>query len=287
MCKEGGSMGLRALVVVSILASAVTARGQRRGGEHHTQVLQIQLPVQVRFGDTTVAARTYRLTLVSGGFALTDPTTMLTVANIPVTGTEADKAVPTPRAELERHGDRVQIVMRAGDRVYRATGQANTVAPAAAPSYAVTLAKSEREVAGGMPEQQTPAQLVARAAKRYASGVKHCADKAHRGRWTTDDPRLVRCVCPIVRRWKMPALDAPLLMHWPLAKGRHGFSFSVTPEGKVTSCRVWAGAKPPPDPKMAATESETATSGTESEAIALPMEPEAAAPPTPAESPSP
>jgi hypothetical protein len=271
-------MGFRALVVVSILASAVTTRGQRREGEHHTRVLQIQLPVQVRFGDTTVAARTYRLTLVSGGFALIDPTTMLTVATLSVTDTETEQAVATPLAELEWQGDRIDIIMRAGDRVYRATGQADTGAPVARSSYAVTLAKNEREVAGGMPRQRTPAQLVARAAKRYASSVKHCADKAHRGRWMTDDPRFVRCVCPIVRRWKMPALDAPLLMHWPLAKGRHGFSFSVTPEGKVSSCRVWAGAKPPPDPATAAIESEAAASATE---------PAAAVPATPGESPPP
>jgi hypothetical protein len=83
--------------------------------------------------------------------------------------------------------------------------------------------------------------------RRYRRSLRHCADAAHRSRWRTDDPRFVRCVCPIVERWRLPTVSTPLRMHHPLAKGRSGFSFTVTAEGKAVACRVWVGPSPPVD----------------------------------------
>jgi len=236
--------GARVLVAAAITMVVAPAQAQRREGRQSTSVLEVRLPVCVKFGKLAIPARSYRVTLGAGVFALADPQTMVVIATVPVTEAETAKAVEQPRIEIEHVGSRVDIVMLAGDRIYRATGVA-AEGESPEPSPVVLAGKQERVVEGGGPEQRTATQLVARATKRYMSGIKHCVDKAHRSRWGTDDHRFVKCVCPIVLRWKMPPINAPLLMHWPLAKGRHGFSFHVTPAGKVTSCRVWAGSKPP------------------------------------------
>jgi hypothetical protein len=121
----------------------------------------------------------------------------------------------------------------------------------------VLAAKSETRLERRGPVELSGAELVERAVKRYFGGIKHCVDKAQRNRWVTDDPRFYRCVCPIVLKWRLPRVKSELVIHYPLARGRSGMTFTATPAGKVASCRVWIGAKPPEEPTKATTEGET------------------------------
>ena len=228
---------------VLLLLSASLATAQRREGKVETRVLRLSLEQPVRFGNVVVPAHTYRAMLGADGLALVDPETMVLVATVPVAMTDDPEPRAEPLVQVYRSGARVEIVVHLGTQVARAQG---VVAPPAEGAPDVTLAgKAETTVVADLPEQESERALVDRAVQRYFSGIKHCADKAHRNHWTTDDPRFVSCVCPLLEKWRLPKVKAPLRVDHPLVKGRSGFSFTATPGGRPAGCRVWVGAAPP------------------------------------------
>ncbi len=255
-----------------ILASAASpAAAQRRDGGTATGVFKITLTAPVRFGDVTIPGRRYRLTLGTGSFSLADINTMVLIATIPAQETTVSEIVTPAKVEVKQSGNTVEIVLRYSDKQYRAVGI--TAEPAVQDVSRVTLAgKKERVVEQTDPTAATDAANVRRALRRYLRSVKHCADAAHRSRWRTDDPRFIRCVCPIVAKWRLPKVKKRLRVHQPLAKGRSGFSFSVTIEGRTDACRVWAGASPPPPPSP---ETKTPEAVPPSDAVTAPAIPEA------------
>ena len=232
-----------AVVVTTALMMEPVASAQRREGSTSTAVLQVQLPQSVRFGSVTVPAHTYRLTLGTEGFALADVETMVLVATVPAQVTEVADTAAEPSAAVKRSGAKVEIVVKIGNQVARAEGIAIT---SVGDARDVTLAgRSETTVEGGNPETQSERALVEQAVQLYLSGIKHCADQAHRNRWNTDEPRFVKCVCPVLAKWRLPKVRQPLRLDLPLAKGRSGFSFTAMPDGKPIECRVWTGPTPP------------------------------------------
>jgi hypothetical protein len=229
------------------MLSILPAQAQRRDRGPASGVFQITLTSPVRFGDVVVPPRNYRLTLSHGGFALADADSMVHVATVPVEASTGHATVATATVEVDQQGETVTLVMRYSDRVLEAVGTATE--PAVPEPIRVVLAgKRETLVDTKISRAETTdLENVVRALKRYRRSLQHCTDAAHRSRWQTDDPRFVRCVCPIIERWRLPKVSTPLRVHRPLAKGRSGFSFTVTVEGKVTGCRVWIGAAPPAD----------------------------------------
>ncbi|MEE8408154.1 MAG: hypothetical protein V3T05_00985 [Myxococcota bacterium] len=204
------------------------------------------MPVQ--FGDVRVPKRRYRLTLGADSFALADINTMVLIATIPVEETTMVEIVTPAKVEIKQKGSTVEIVLRYADKQYRAVG--STAERAVPDASLVTLAgRKERTVERADPAAATDAANVRRALRRYLRSVNHCADAAHRSRWRTDDPRFIRCVCPIVAKWRLPKVKKRLRVNQPLAKGRSGFSFSVIADGSTDACSVWTGAVPPPPPK--------------------------------------
>jgi len=123
----------------------------------------------------------------------------------------------------------------------------------------VTLIKDEATMATPTPETPPERVWVTQAVARYLESLTDCGDKAQKNHWATDDPRFVRCVCPLALKWRLPKLAAPLLFHTPIVKGKNGLSLTVTPEGKASNCRVWVGAEPPPPPAEPAAAASPAT----------------------------
>lgn len=225
---------------------------QRREGSTSDARLELALPAAVRFGEQVLPARLYRLSLAEGKLSFTDANTMVTAATVAVVESAGSDWVSPAKVELKKKGAAIEVIVRSGDRIYVASGAPADGGGAGAQSYEVQLAKNATALdLGAAPEQQSDRQLVARALERYGADVKRCAEKAQKSAWTTDDPRFVKCVCPLAKKWRMPKLSAELLMHHELAKGRAGMSFTVSADGKVKSCRVWVGASPPAEESAA------------------------------------
>ncbi len=229
--------------VALLWALSATASAQPREGTATAAAFDLVLPVTARFGDQVVAARRYRLTLAAQGFALADPESMVFMHSLAVQEAQA-AAVAEPKVKVERRGNTVMVTLHSGDRVYSAHG---VVAEAAAQQATlVTLAaKEETALDRQTPEEKTARSVIEQAVKRHEPMLNECVDKAQRGRWGTDDPRFVKCLCPLLDMWRLPRLKEDLRIHHALAPGRAGVSFTATVKGKATACRVWTGAKSP------------------------------------------
>lgn len=239
--------GYCGLLLAGSVISVTTLHAQPRDSSRDTTPLTVTIPFATRFGETVVAPRRYRVTLDANGLALVDPDSMLLVAVVPVEQSTAADSVAAPEVSIAVHGSELTITLRHLDQVYHAHGAQAELVTDRAPQ--VELAgKSETLVADAAPETTTERDLIDRALVRYLGDVKHCADKAHRARWQTDDPKFVRCLCPMTEKWRLPRLEHAIRVHRPLTRGRHGFSITVSPEGRATECRVWAGVEPPAEP---------------------------------------
>ncbi|MEK7703411.1 MAG: hypothetical protein AAB426_00520 [Myxococcota bacterium] len=235
------------LLASSLLFTETSAQAQPRDSSRDEAVLEIVLPFAVRFGDQVVPARRYRLTLGADGFAFVDAQSMLLAATVAVEEVTSATAVTKPEVAIEVLGDAVIITLRHLDQSYHAHGDKIALLPSTERRVELA-AKSETLLGDVAAESTSERQLIDQALVRHLVDVKHCADKAHRGRWQTDEPRFFACVCPLIVKWRLPRLAHAVRVHRPLTKGRHGFSFTVTPEGRATDCRVWAGLEPPADP---------------------------------------
>jgi len=246
----------RIWLILGAIACALPfhAYAQRRG-ETGTlaEELRVELPTTTRFGEITVPARPYRVQISGDNLVLANPDTMEVQATLHAVVAGLPAAVPAGKAEVQTKGNEVLLVVLVGDKSYTAKGQ-KAALPKAVEAEAPEPTKTEREaVATSDLEAKTPAAKVAQAVQRYLPGLAACIDGAQKGKWITDDPRFSNCVCPVALKWQMPHLDAPLRMHQKLVKGKFGMSFTVGNDGKVSQCRVWAGARAPEmEPKPAA-----------------------------------
>jgi hypothetical protein len=137
------------------------------------------------------------------------------------------------------------------DKSYRAKGEIAATGPKGAILVELN-GKQEAIPDAGTAASESDRAVIDHALGRLLQDLDYCIDRAHRGRWTGDDPRLERCVCPLVSKWHFAKVGASLRTDRPLVAGRFGFSFTVTPEGKVEKCLVWSGAAAPPEPVPAA-----------------------------------
>jgi hypothetical protein len=265
---------LAATVVLLLGAAALTprpAQAQRREGEVASPLV-LELPYAVRFGDTVVPPGSYQVSLVDGhlGLVHTDSMVVALAADVTVVEAEAGGAA----ASLRESADVVELAVTgpAGRAVLRGR---KLGAVAASPSPVQYAAKVEDD-AEGAPQslRVTDEAAVDGALAHLLPYVAHCGEAVRRGQWGTDDPRFVRCVCPIVKRWRLPRVSAALRVHRPLPAERAGWSITVKPDGHVQDCRVWRGASSPEllPPPVAPTAPSAATP---------PATPPAAAPPAP------
>jgi hypothetical protein len=246
--RKGGAtrQNLTSVLLGLALLWVAPVSAQRRDGGAGDAPVEVALTAPVRFGEQLVGARRYRLSIGDGKLAFADPGTMVTAATVSVVETAGTEWVSPAKVELKKKGAAVELVVKVGDRIYTATGTAAD--GASAQGYDVMLAKRDASIdLGAEPAQASDRELVQKALERYGQDVKRCGEKAQKGGWVTDDPRFVKCVCPLVDKWRMPKLTADLLMHYQLVKGRSGLSFLVATDGKVKSCRVWVGTAPPPE----------------------------------------
>lgn len=237
------------LATAAVAAAAVwsgSAIAQRREGTATGRQLELTVKDPLRFGDSVLSPGRYRVAVTSSGLAFTDPQTMVTVATLPAQEQTSEQVVTPATIELKESGKGVVVVVRYMQQVYTARGAKTKLTVRAQPKIQLA-AKHEAVLQGGIPEAKSELALVQQALKRYVKSVKHCADKAHRSRWRTDDDRFYRCICPLAGKWRLPKVSAPLRVHSPLAKGRSGFSLTVMSTGKAADCRVWVGPKPPTD----------------------------------------
>jgi hypothetical protein len=239
-------MMARAMVgaaLVLVYGVAAPASAQRRGENGATaSALLVELKFATRFGDVTVVAQRYRVDIADGHLTLADPVTMVPVASLAAVETAAPDDSPSIAQVIER-GDEVQLVVHSQDRIFTARGVRAT-AKSAAPAAHVDLApKAESAIAAS--EAPTEGALVTQAVQRYIRGIAHCVDGAQKAHWMTDDPRFANCLCPVASKWRLPKVQSNMRVHQPLVAGKLGFSFTATPEGHLTACRVWAGAQAP------------------------------------------
>jgi hypothetical protein len=237
------------LAVALVLAAALTASrpglAQRREGEVASPLV-VELPYAVRFTDTDVPAGSYQVSVIDGHLTLVHSSTMVVVLAADVTVVEADAGAAA--ASVRDSGDLVELSVTgpAGRAVVRGRKLA---AVATTPSPVQYAAKVEDEAEGAPQSRRVSDQAAVDATlTRLAPSVAHCGEAAHRGQWGTDEPRFVRCVCPIVKRWRLPKVVAPLRVHRPLPGERAGFSLTVRPDGHVQDCRVWRGGSSPEVP---------------------------------------
>jgi hypothetical protein len=231
------------VIITAMLTLGSVALAQRREGSTAPVVLEVQLKESVKFGNVVVPAHTYRLNLSADGLAFADVETMVFVATVPVQITEVGEAAAEPTATVKQTGAKVEVTVKIGKQVARAEG---VTGAAIGQDLDVMLdSRAEAIVKDATPEEQSERALVEQGVQLYLSGIKHCADQVHKGRWGTDDPRFVKCVCPVLAKWRLPKVKARLRIDLPLAKGHSGFSFTAMPDGRPIECRVWAGAAPP------------------------------------------
>ncbi len=240
-------MGARTLATFAVVAALSTsARAQRRDGGTTKSVFDVTIPVSAKFGDVDVPARHYRVSLGPNGIALADPATMLLIATIPAEKHELNEPVKEPKVEVKKTSKTVEICLTHGTTMARAVGRITAVLNRPEAGGRVELVgKQETTLDKSDPEQLSDVQNINNLVKRYFGSIKHCADKAHRNRWITDDPRFVKCMCPIIAKWRMPHVKSELQTHHSLSKGRTGFSITTTTDGRVKDCRVWIGPNPP------------------------------------------
>ncbi len=241
------TLGRAAALVALLGAVPAAALAQPRGSEVATRAVELSLPVAARFAGTSVPAGSYRVSLTEAGLTLTDATSMVQVATLPVQRATVKSAVKEPSASCKTHGKQVEIVLLARDEVFTVRGERQEEKPKAEGSK-VDLEKDKAEAKLDAPAGDAPPSdlaLVEAALKRFEPEVLPCAEKAQRGRWPTDDARFAKCVCPIAQRWRLPKVTAPLRLHRFLTKGKSGYSLTISPEGKASACRVWAGPRSP------------------------------------------
>ena len=258
-------MARTVLVAVSVWCLVVTgpALAQRRGERPRTGgELDIRLPSPIKIGTVFLPARVYRLSLGAGKLSFSDPLTMTTQATVPVSEKQMDTTVKTPTAEVVQKGNKVLVRVRHRDRLIEVQG-VQTSAIEDGGSRVTLAGKEETQLGKKVVQNESELALVQQALVRYVKSVLPCADRAHRGHWGTDDPRFEKCVCPWMDKWRLPPVSKEMRVHSPLAKGKSGFSFSVTPNGRANSCRVWIGAKPPKDEPASGTATASHKTGNE------------------------
>jgi hypothetical protein len=243
-----GRVGRVGVLLSLLLPGSAAAEGGRREGPPPPTSLSLTLPVTATFAGVVVPARRYRLSVVATGLALADPDTMVLVATLPVTDTQVADAVTEPTVTVQQRGTTVEISVRWADRWLRATGAAGGASSSGAAPIAMAD-KAATAVPAATGEELTDVQLVAVAVQRLLGGVKHCGENAKRRHWETDDPRFVKCLCPIALRWHLPKVREVRVTHHVLLKDKNGFSLTVTPTGHVSLCRVWVGEAPPAPPE--------------------------------------
>ncbi|MEM6531268.1 MAG: hypothetical protein AAF654_01525 [Myxococcota bacterium] len=246
---------MRQMFLVALIAFLVAAPAiaQRRDGGGASSSLEIQLKRSTAFGDTVLAAGTFRLSLSGDRIVFSEARTMLTQGTVPAVATQLAQAVDKATVQIKQDPKRVEIRLRYRDREYTVVGRPTELAKKGT-QVDLRASKAGFGVTGGIPERQTDEQLVVQALNRYEKDIRHCGDAAHKQHWTTDHPRFRRCVCPLTGKWRLPKVSKDLRVHRPLAKRKSGYSITVTAAGKVADCRVWIGSKPPADEKRPASE---------------------------------
>lgn len=236
------------LALISLASSSAWA--QRREGSSSTPTGEAKLPSPVQFGEITIPARLYRVSLTPQGFSFIDPQSLVAIASVPVTVAENAESVPAAKLDVSEKGLELRLVMHYENRSYTAVGKKLT-APTDASSSAITYDPLSTKALPASTEPNTPLAVVEAALPRLEkSVVSQCADRAHKARWETDNPQFDKCVCPQVAKWRLPKHTEELRVQRPLAKGRNGYSFTVDTAGRTKNCRVWSGATAPADDSL-------------------------------------
>lgn len=240
-------LSVQIFVVALAVGIAAPALAQRRGDNSsraERKHLELKLEAPLKLGGVVLTGKRYRLSVSKRGLSLINPVNMVPVATVPVLESEAKTVAPTPVVTLTRtkKGD-YELTVHARDRLYTAKGEPVDVLPPQ-PEFQL-VGRTDVDLGEVLPQEKSTLELIGEALTNRIKDVKHCADQAHRARWTTDDKRFIACVCPIAERWRLPMAEPPVRVQHPLAKGKSGISLTVDAQGKVTSCRVWVGAQPP------------------------------------------
>ncbi len=232
------------LLTCMMLIPTISTAGPREGGKTG-KTLVIKLKYAYRFGDVIVKRGRYKVKAKKCCLTLLSPTSMVTKAQLSVVETKLPQPVGQATVFVKQNEEGVEIILRHLERKMVATGVRCSKDELVRKS--VTLVSRETKIEGADAAEFTDKDAIDQALTRYLKSVSHCADMAHRNRWKSDDPRFQKCVCPMTSRWRMPKVKADRRVHPFLAKGKSGFSITVTPEGRVKDCKVWLGAKAPTD----------------------------------------
>ncbi len=252
---------MRATLVFSlVLAQASGLSAQPRGSEVHDRGLELVLPVAVRLGEAVVSAGRYRVSVNNGVMALAHPSSMVTAATVAVTQASASEAAAAPTVYLRDLGKSVEIVLLSQADIFTAPGT-KVEAPMAASAQVALAGKNETAIAHVEPALPDEVAAVDAALARFLPSLLDCGDKAQRHRWPTDDARFVKCVCPLVDKWRLPKVSADLRVHRVIVKGKSGVSVTVGKDGRARQCRVWSGPQAPAEPASAPSAVPSSASG--------------------------
>jgi hypothetical protein len=246
----------RTLVFVLSPFMATSASAQRRATDSTARGLELALPSAIRVGEVVVRPGRYRVSVADAVLAFASPESMVTVASAPAVQSAAAEAVAEPRVGVRDLGKTLEITVLSQDEVFTLT--VDKVLPQAKSDTLVELAgKSEAAVQPAMTPPDTAAALDA-ALARLLPSLGQCGDKAQQNRWATDDARFVKCVCPLVEKWRLPKAAAAQRVHRSIAKAKNGVSLTVGPDGRAGACRVWSGARSPEETAPAVLPAEVA-----------------------------
>ncbi len=130
------------------------------------------------------------------------------------------------------------------------TTTAAVALPSANPGAMQLSEMDSKAPPGGEPT--TDLGLVEQALPRLESSIiAQCADRAHKSKWETDNPKFEKCVCPQVAKWRLPKVSHELRVQRALSKGKNGYSFTSDSDGRARDCRVWSGVSAPNDDSVA------------------------------------
>ena len=221
-------------------------QAKRRQGKQVLVNLSFNLTRPAMFGNVLVPARPLHLILSKETFVFTDPKTMFLVSTVPVVTSKSPREfLDSPKLKkMERNG-KVTLRLFHKDRIYTALGVSLKEGQKQKKGPKTASKKEGVDVVAQVTEHPEDAELIVGASGRYREGVIHCAENAFRFRWGTDHPKFKRCLCPITSSWRLPRLKTSIRVSIELERYRSGMSFTATPKGRVTECRVWRGRVAP------------------------------------------
>ena len=237
-------------ILVGVLCFMVSApaSGWRLGDPLPEEAI-LELGTPVRFSDVLVAGTPHLITLENRLLRFTDVWGMREVGRVRCKLKRFRKWQAVATLETRRSGGlehpNVKLVFRYGHKSCTVQGRSDPGARFTELRELALAVNPARADVDGIPQAQSDEEIIYRALARFVPSLEHCVKSGERAKWKTDDERFIRCACPIVERWPLPAVKNSGRVSVRVLDFAFGLSLDVGPTRNPKNCRVWAGREPP------------------------------------------